>query len=161
MKNITLNGCQNVIPVQKAVCETQGTAKFFLHIDTVAHSLYPTTLGRGKSAVSVETTSLDHFFEHEGWPPVHLIKMDIEGAELPALAGMTKLIERNKEVCLILEFVPQIQKNVGANPHNLLKKIRELGFTINTITEDGLQPFDDKVCEDLSLHANLFCEKQP
>ena len=157
--NISNNGYGSVVPVPKAVCDAPGTASFFLHMDTVAHSLYPTTLGRGKSTISVETTSLDNFFEQEGWPPVNLIKMDIEGAEAAALEGMKKLIERNETVYLVLEFIPQIQQNAGIDPHELLGKLRELGFTIQVVTEDGLQPLDDKACEDLNLHAELFCEK--
>ena len=159
VENISLNEYGSVVPVQKAVCDTPGTASFFLHMDTVAHSLYPKTLGRGKSTISVETTSLDHFFEHDGWPSVHIIKMDVEGAEAAALAGMTKLLERNPTVYLFLEFIPQIQQNAGTNPRELLEKLRELDFTIRVINDKGLQQLDDRVCEDLNLHAELFCER--
>jgi FkbM family methyltransferase len=160
-KNITLNEYENVIPIQKAVCDVDGTTSFYMHVDTVAHSLYPTTIGRGKSTINVETTSLDHFFEQEGWPPVNLIKMDIEGAEAAALAGMRKLIQRNKTMYLFLEFVPQIQQNTGTDPRELVAKLSEMGFTVQVVTEDGLQPLGDKACDDLSLHAELFCEKNP
>ena len=159
IRNIALNECHNVTAVPKAVCDTEGTTSFYIHMDTVAHSLYPTTLGRGKSTISVETTSLDRFFEQEGRPPVNLVKMDIEGAEAAALAGMKKLIERNETVYLFLEFVPQIQRNAGTDPRELLGRIRELGFEIQVVNNHGLQPLDDKACEDYNLHADLFCEK--
>jgi FkbM family methyltransferase len=158
VKNIALNGYQNIVPVPKAVSNTQGTITFFLHPDSVTHSLHRETLGRGKTAITVETTTLDHFFEEQGWPAVHLVKMDIEGAELAALEGMTKLIERNR-VCLILEFVPQILRNAGVNPSELLEKLSGLGFTIQLITKDGLQPLSDKASQNRNLHAELFCEK--
>lgn len=159
VKNIALNEYQNILPVQKAISDISGIASFFLHRDTVAHSLHPTTLGRGKKTIKVETASLDDFFEHESWPHVHLIKMDIEGAEKAALTGMAKLIEKNPKMSLLLEFVPQIQKNVGINPHDLINTIRTFGFTIQRITDEGLKPFDDKACDDLTLHSDLFCQQ--
>lgn len=159
VKNIALNECHNVTAVPKAVCDTEGTTSFYIHMDTVAHSLYPTTLGRGKSTIYVETTSLDRFFEREGWPLVNLIKMDIEGAEAAALAGMKKIIERNETVYLFLEFVPQIQRNVGTDPRELLERLREMDFKIQVIHENGLQQLDDRICDDPVLHADLFCER--
>ena len=108
--------------------------------------------------INVETTSLDYFFEQAGWPPVHLIKMDIEGAELAALQGMTKLIERNRAMYLMLEFVPQILRSAGVNPDDLLGRLRGLGFAIKVMKENGLQPLSDKMNKNRGLRAELFCE---
>lgn len=159
MKNVTINGYQNVIPVQKAVCNTQEYSRFFLHTDTVAHSLHSRTLGKAKTSITVEATSLDHFFEKEGWPAVHLVKMDIEGAELDALMGMTKLIERNLAVYLVLEFVPHILRSAGVNPGELLERLKGLGFTIQIIAEDGLRPITDRIAGSPGFSGELLCER--
>ena len=48
------------------------------------------------STVSVvRTTSIDDYFAARDWPPVHVIKMDIEGGEVDALRGATELCRRN------------------------------------------------------------------
>lgn len=160
VRNITLNGYQNVTPVQKAICNSQGTAKFFLHSDSVAHSLHFKTQGKAKTTIAVETTTLDRFFEERDWPSINFVKLDIEGAELSALEGMTKLIERNDIFYLILEFVPHILQSAGVNPFELLEKLREMGFTIQVITDkDGVQDFSDRITKSRGLRTELFCEK--
>lgn len=45
---------------------------------------------------TVETITIDTFAEQRGLDKVDLIKMDIEGSEVPALIGATKTIQRHK-----------------------------------------------------------------
>ncbi len=160
LKNIAFNGYQNIIPVQKAVSNSQRTATFFLHPNSVGHSFHHETLGRGKTAITVETTTLDRFLEGEGWPPVHLVKLDIEGAEPAALEGMARLLERNKTVRLIVEYIPHILERAGENPRQFLERMRGLGFTIRVVTDkDGLQELSDRIAKTPGLRAELVCER--
>ena len=158
VKNIALNNYRNIIPVQKAVCDVPGITRLYLHKDTVAHSLYPTTIGRGKKAIEIETTSLDEFFQQEKWPTDILVKIDAEGAELPALKGMTDIIARSNRLYLFLEFIPHIQRNAGINPGDIIRQLGEAGFSIRMINGGSPQPLDDKSYDDYNLQAALFCE---
>jgi len=159
-KNIDLNGYQNVVPVRKAVSNGQGIVEFFLRPDSLGHSLHPVTLVGGK-ATSVEAITLDGFFEGEGWPPVHLVKMDIEGAEPAALEGMAQLLERNSSMFLILEYIPYILERTKQNPHQFLTKLRGLGFTIYVITDkDGPRLLEDNVLQLPEARAELLCVKK-
>lgn len=161
VENITLNGYQNIVPVQKAVSDRQGTATFFLHANPVGHSFHPETLGKSQTAITVETTSLDDFFEGAGWPPVHLVKMDIEGAEPAALRGMAKLLERNRDLRLIVEYIPHILERAGESPLHFLEEIRGLGFTIQVISDrHGPQSLTDQVARRRGLRAELLCERK-
>ncbi len=159
MRNIELNGYRNVVPVQKAISKSQGIATFFLHSDSVGHSFHPETVGKRQRSISVEVTSLDRFFEKEGWPPVHLVKMDIEGAEPAALEGMKELLKRNGALRLVLEYVPHILKRAGEDPIEILERLRGLGFAIRLITNDALQDFPDKRAKSAGLRAELLCER--
>ena len=160
IRNIALNGYQNVIPVQKAVSDRQGLATFFLNPYSVAHSLRPDTFGKSEATVEVETTSLDNFFERQGWPDVHLIKMDIEGIEPVALKGMEEILTRNKEIRLIAEYVPSILEAGGEEPHQFLEALKYFGFNISNISDkDGLQPFTERMARDPQLRGELFCER--
>jgi FkbM family methyltransferase len=162
LRNIEINAYRNIIPIQKAVSNHEDGTTFFLHPDSVGHSIYPETLGKNRTAIKVNTTTLDSFFETEGWPSVHLVKMDIEGAEPAALDGMAILLERNKALYLILEYVPHILKRAGRNPRQFLERLRTLGFTISIIADKGvLHPFSEKDAARPGLRAELFCERDP
>jgi FkbM family methyltransferase len=160
-RNIALNAYRNVVPVRKAVSDHEGVETFFLHPDSVAHSLLAETFGRPHAAIQVETTTLDHFFATQGWPPIHLVKLDIEGGEPEALDGMAKLLARNRGLQLILEFIPYILRRARRDPRAFLTTLRDLGFRIHLITDDHkLRAFDERLCDNLELHAELWCERE-
>lgn len=160
IRNITLNGYQNIVPVQKAISNHEGTATFFLHPDSVAHSLLAETCGRATKAIEVETITLDRFLTAEGWPPVHLAKLDIEGAEPAALEGMRGLLARNRTIRLIVEYIPHILQRAGHRPRRFLDTLRGLGFRVQMITDDGgLVDLSDKLLDDPELRTELWCER--
>ena len=110
-KNISANGLTNVVALQKAVANHTGTAKLFQARSTSGHSLcgipfdWASAEDSANGGMTVETVALDDFFAQTSAEP-RLIKMDIEGAEPLALAGMQRLIERNPSLVLISEFNP-------------------------------------------------------
>jgi len=79
IEHTRINGCTNVIPVQKAVSDVPGIARF----DGTAHTmcrLYD------EGNIEVECTTVDAFIRDNGILP-DVLKMDIEGAEVQALHG--------------------------------------------------------------------------
>lgn len=129
VKNIEANGFQSIIrPVKKAVSNAAGPAALFIEENFApSASLYQLPVGSERAAV--ETTTLDAFFAAEGWPPVHLIKMDIEGAEKAALEGMRELAKRNHGLIkVIMEFNPRVQARAGVTPEELFETLLALGF---------------------------------
>lgn len=85
-RHISLNGYSNVTVIEAAVSDRSGTASF--HMSGDDHSA-------GHLATSgqfyVQMVTLDELTE-EGMPIPDLIKMDIEGGELPALMGAMQLL---------------------------------------------------------------------
>lgn len=161
VRNIAANGYRNVVPVRQAVSDHDGVATFFLHPDSVAHSLHRETSGRAPATVQVETTTLDRFLSAQGWPAVDLLKLDIEGGEPAALDGMKELLAHNAGLRLILEFIPFILRRAGRDPRRFLAMLRSHGFRISMITDDhGVVEFDDRWSDNLELRAELWCEKQ-
>jgi FkbM family methyltransferase len=128
--SIQTNGYSNIIKVvQKAVSNKTGFSSLYLSDegDQLA-SLYQTPKYDKESRRVVETITLDEFFESERWPTVDLIKMDIQGAEKAALEGAKRLITRNSQLKLILEFHPLWQAAAGITPNEFFDKLVELGF---------------------------------
>lgn len=133
LRNIEANRCHNVVSIQKAVSDRSGHLIFFLNpIDSTCHTLYPLE-GRGVKKISVECCKLDDLLADER---VEIIKMDIEGAELVALQGMTRTLAYNPDIILFIELQPTNLKRAGASPLDLITFLEEQNFEVFLIDEE-------------------------
>lgn len=161
-ENVRISGYRNVVTMRKAVSNRSGAAKLYLE-DNMSHSLY---LPQGtRRSIEVETITLDDFFRNLGWPDVHVIKMDIEGAEGTAIEGSAQLIQKCRDVRLIVEFFPARLGNAGTEPGSFLRRLKALGFELRVIDEEkGLRSF--QVGDLLSRltrgtqYVNILCERK-
>ena len=166
LKNIELNGYDNVIATQKAVSDTSGKVKFYLDKeDTGAHSIYQ--LDKGERFIEVEAVNLDDFFK-DNQHPINVIKMDVEGAEMAAFSGMKDIIRENKDLKIFVEFYFPGIKRAGSSPEEFARRLLEdYHFSIQAIgeyTKDRKYLTINKVDELLKLcrgerTANLFLER--
>ena len=123
LKNIALNGYENIVAVQKAVSDTTGKVKLFVdEKDTGAHSIYQPE--EEKAFVEVEAVTLDDLFKGKE-QRINVIKMDVEGAEMAALSGMDNLIRENKNLKMFVEFYLAGIKNAGNSPHEFARRLLE------------------------------------
>ena len=135
--NVEANDCRNVVAVRKAVSDGASTAT--LMRDPVGPESFLTSGTDPAHGVIVQTVSLDKYFEDQNWPAVHLIKMNIEGWELPALKGMRELSKRNPALQLIIEFNPMAMTRGAISREELSRTLAELGFRHGQIVERGMK----------------------
>jgi FkbM family methyltransferase len=96
------------------------------------------------------------------WERVDLIKMDVQGFEPQALAGMSDTLERNHEVILFTEFWPHGLRSAGGDPASMLRTLRGHGFDLAEITPRGLELVDDgQLIARLTerRHTDLVCAR--
>ena len=92
LENIKLNNLKKIVPVDKGVGESSKRVRYnFLDVTSYISE-------NGKSEMDI--VSIDEFVEKNNLN-IGLIKMDIEGYELPALNGARKTIKKFKPVLLI------------------------------------------------------------
>jgi len=159
LKNIHFNGYSNVIPVQKAVTNITGPIKLFLAEDASGHSTVCDN--PHQRAIPVDSTTLDDFFADQ-IPQIHVIKIDVEGAENAVLQGMSRIIAKNPELKIFTEFCPEALKIAGCLPTEYLEKFANYGFDIYLIDEkkQSLELAEVrrvmKVCRSVAS-VNLLC----
>lgn len=83
--------------------------------------------------------------------PVDVIKIDIEGAEQRALAGLEKTIAASKRLVIVMEFMAAS----FTDPVGFLTSYAAKGFRIDSITPGGLQGADSPAEIVASLSGNL------
>lgn len=158
-QSLELNGIKEGVYIyQMAVADKDGTASLFAHPSGSGSNLYASF--SGSQCITVETITLDTFFEKLGWPKVDLIKIDAEGAELDVLKGMKELSQRCESLCLIVEFSTRRPSNI--DPKEFFEALSELGFTrVFAIENPNLSTPEQIIKESERVgHLNLFCAKR-
>jgi FkbM family methyltransferase len=86
--NIERHNLRNVKVISKAVLDKVGKTRLYLSESSRCHSL----LYSSNNYVEVETDCLDNIIVQLGLERVDFVKIDIEGAELEALKGATRIL---------------------------------------------------------------------
>ncbi len=126
---------QTILARHFAITETSGTA--MMHVSptagwsTLLDCDYPEV-----ATVAVQTRSLDSLLDAPeiDWSRLRLIKLDIEGAELAALRGMTKTLARHRPR-LICELNRSCLHDGGHTPDELLDLLRAQDYRVQAIVE--------------------------
>jgi FkbM family methyltransferase len=148
----------NVRLSQAAVGESSGRSELYLSDKlNVDHRSYPAE-GDSRDTMPIEMVALDYYFkprEH-----VDLIKMDIQGYELHALRGATRVVADNPDIKLLIEFWPYGLTQAGANWADLIAFLEQKGMCIRQLSSAGLVPFrSDSASESAGWYVNLFVSR--
>ena len=152
-KNVNLNELSNVKLYNRAVAEHNSKTKLHLcHTSSGMHRLYPSMWCK-EGTIEVETISINEIIKDADF-----IKMDIEGAELGALKGMKKLLEKNGP-SIIMEFHPPSIEEYGAKPRAIYDFMKSLGYDIKIPQRNSL-PFEEleKIAIE-NIGINLLCTR--
>jgi len=95
--------------------------------------------------------------------PIDLIKMDIQGAEMLALNGMTKILKDNPKITIFAELWPYGIEKSGFSPKEFFDKLESFGFEILVIKDKKLIPInkDYQLLTEYQFddYVNLFCRR--
>jgi len=126
VRNIEVNRAVNISPMNYAIDD--GPKSMQIIRDPSGPESYVTVAAHPSTDNTVKVESLDRIFGGFRWPPVRLIKMNIEGSELGALKGMRGLSARNSDLVLIMEYNTKAMARAGATRSDLSQTLRQLGF---------------------------------
>ncbi len=154
--NLRRNGCRNARTYCAAIWETEGERAFFVSRGTIGSSLaVRPAVGKAK-AIHSRTVSLDTVTRDIASTPI-VVKLDVEGAEIEALRGMTALLRRVPRAVVLAEANPGAQAEAGHSDSELIGALRALGFAVSFIDEAGHRLID--VGEHSPRKGMLYCTR--
>lgn len=118
-----------------AIVERAGPVDLFLSPSlNVDHRTYESDEPRQR--VTVDGIALDDFFASSG-ETVRLVKIDVQGAEHAAFAGMRELLIRSTDVHVLLELWPFVHDRFGSGTRALLEFLESCGLEVWRVEAGG------------------------
>jgi FkbM family methyltransferase len=124
--NCANNAALNVSPFQIAAGDSNGRAKFQRSILNSGDNRFGETK-IGVKPIEVEVARLDDLLPVR---KVQFIKLDVQGHELAAMAGMEEVIASSPDVRVFFEFWPGGLRAANTPPETLLSFFQERGFRL-------------------------------
>jgi FkbM family methyltransferase len=155
--NAALNPVMNIEVHGEAVTDACGRTQFFTATEDKTGYSSIRDLGQEAASVAeVETVSLDSMLDR--LPPVRLVKIDVEGAEMLVLKGMRGLIERDHPF-FITEIDDCFLRELGHSAAEQCSFLTERGYALFRIVERGdLVPLGEPPVDRCNL---LACPNTP
>jgi len=153
--------------------KTEKTSLLLSKTNTGEHRIVNSTSSTNAQHQEIEIMKLDDYLESRKIKEkISFIKIDVEGFELHVINGMKKLLERNDDLKIIVEFTPFAIREAYSLPRKLLEFLHSFNFKINFFDYQSrtikrvddielfLQKYDTKDGKwGDAPSVNLLCEK--
>jgi FkbM family methyltransferase len=131
--NLNPNESKKITLEKMALGDKVGMTK--MYIENIRSSIIPYSGGHSSEHTEdVLITTIDTYAEEKNINSFDLIFLDIEGYELFALEGATKVLAQNPD--LILEVSPRVLSKTGKNAQDLYNFLLARGYSIYVIVDD-------------------------
>jgi FkbM family methyltransferase len=138
--NLALNNLSNRVRVEElAIFESRDSRELFARHGNAQSSLARTGLGGASTEHDVErylvsTCSLDEYLSSSSLPSPDFLKLDIEGAEINALRGATRVLR--SATIIACELHPYAWNEFGVCFDDLLRVVSESGRNVAYLDGD-------------------------
>ncbi len=140
------NISDRILLSDNAASDKEGEVSFFMHNEANCSGDGFIDTGRGGSgeSIQVKTIPLDIWWKSNKKPPINLIKIDTEGAELLVLKGAKELLETCSPD-IFFEMQENNYRVYGYTYQDVLSFFREIGYSVctedNTKLDENTAPF--------------------
>lgn len=135
MRNLELNNCVSVQPVQLALSDTPETRRN-LRADTGYGDMYRYLVsepaqGLDPAGELVRVTTLDEHVKRAGLPSPDFVKVDVEGGEYRVLLVARQALSGNPNTVVMFESEPDWCARAGCRQQDAFGALRDLGFELH------------------------------
>ncbi len=127
------SGCEELIPVHAAISDGPGL------LDIDGASAFARVRVDDQPGATPAVT-LDALAAAHGFTRATALKLDVEGSELAALAGMSDLLASSDLRSLVFEANGAHCRRVGHRPADLITAVRSAGFHVRMLHGETLVP---------------------
>jgi FkbM family methyltransferase len=147
-KNVGLNHFHNVRLNQCAVSSQVGEVSFYpAHAQNIGAGSLRYQGDCLDTPCRVKCTSLDEYLRREPVESIGAIKIDVQGAEIDVLKGARQTLLRFSPP-IVVEFCSATLSPFGKTLEDLERELRNSGYTLYRITQNGVVPYIPKDPED-------------
>jgi FkbM family methyltransferase len=142
-----------------AVADREGTVQLFVNPDNKADNrLYRSEATPYAQSASVRLRTIDAMLDELDLHAIDILKIDVQGGELPAIMGAAKTIRNSLGMMLLTEFWPDGIRQAGCAPECYLELLRDLGLTLFELKGRRLSPLSSDWSNRLTgrRYANLI-----
>jgi FkbM family methyltransferase len=145
-RNIVLNGLSEWVTTwQRAAWSGTETMSFYLRSHFAGNSSAGSIpeeglarLGDTEQVVKVQGVAVDDLLTD--LPKIDVIKIDVEGAEVRALSGLSRTLSVNPGIRIMFEWSPGQLELVGDEPQRLIDLLVEKGLRFRLLKRGKLRP---------------------
>jgi FkbM family methyltransferase len=146
--NIRLNELKNVRVVPFALLDQVRDVEFFASVDGNIGGSSMSRDGSKGEPVIVEGRTFDVLMADATIERCDVMKIDIEGAEILALKGMTTLFTRNRPRAVMIEISERLLAQFDSNPREIINFFIERGYSWYVAERSGLRQLEHSEFED-------------
>jgi FkbM family methyltransferase len=137
-QNVARSGLSNAVVVQAACSDSNQRRSLYLAnisgTGNTGQSSFSAQNARSEVSVDVECVTVDQLVEGAKSTRVDLVKIDVEGAEMSVLRGMTRTLTRFRPK-LIIEINPERLDSFATKPGDVIGFIEGFGYRTGEIKE--------------------------
>lgn len=130
-QNTKANNFKHILIERVAISNTVGEKKIIIAHASDSSSFAPHPTGKKIGARIVRVTTIDKV---AGMKRIGLIKLDVEGHELPAIEGAKRVIKTDQPA-IMFEYHPISQRLAGHQDGDLLKQVLVYKYNLWAISE--------------------------
>lgn len=130
--NVMANGLHNVVIHPYAAGSDSRMRSFQMTGSSDSHGFYAHPLIRTIEIVEVEQRPVDDLVDGIA----DVVKLDVEGAEIEVLKGMSGILRQNPRLVLCVEWNPACMAKAGQDPMELLTYLGSQGFDSIVVLDD-------------------------